>query len=305
MVNYIGPTGQIGATGATGPTGQPGYTGQTGSTGPTGQMGATGPTGSTGTTGNTGGTGTTGNTGITGSTGYTGGTGGTGDTGPTGPAIWQQGSNSSIYYAAGNVGIGQPTPQYNLDISGTLNTTGLIANTASINTLLVGGSQQIPGTTVDISGSAAISGSLSIGKSSAPLYNLDISGSLQASGYSILNQIARTYISISDSTSPITLDYSQAAIFTFTAPAANFSVNLINLPTTVGKYEIAMIIDTSANQTYMTGLSIGGISQSLIYGGGTPTISASVITIEQKIEIIVTNSGSGIWNAFTTVSQFY
>jgi hypothetical protein len=282
MVNYIGPTGAIGQTGPTGPTG------------------------SQGTTGATGDTGYTGNTGFTGSTGPTGYTGGTGYTGATGPAIWQQ-QGSSIYYTGGNVGISQSIPQYNLDISGTLNTSGFIANTASIQNLLVGGSQQITGTIVDISGSASISGSLSIGKSSIPQYNLDISGSLQTTGYSFLNQIARTYIPISDSTSPITLDYSQSAIYAFTAPVANFSVNLINLPTQIGKYEIAMIIDTSANQTYMTTLSIGGISQPLIYGGGgsggSPTISASAITIEQKIEIIITNSG--IWNAFTTVSQFY
>ena len=281
MVNYIGPTGAIGPTGYTGATGVMGQTGTTGPTGPTGY---------------TGGTGYTGPTGLTGSTGYTG---------ATGPAIWQQGSNSSIYYTAGNIGIGQSTPQYNLDISGTLNTTTLITNTASIQNLLVGGSQQITGTIVDISGSASISGSLSIGKSSIPQYNLDISGSLQTSGYSFLNQIARTYLPISDSTSPITLDYSQSAIYTFTAPISNFSVNLINLPTQIGKYEITMIIDTSANQTYMTGLSIGGISQALIYNGvgSSPTILSNTLIVEQKIEIIVTSGG--IWNAFTTISQFY
>jgi hypothetical protein len=220
-------------------------------------------------------------------------------------AFWQQGSNSSIYYKGGYVGIGQSTPQYNLDISGSLNTTGsIIANTATITNLLVGGSQQITGTTVDISGSAAISTALSIGKTTTPQYTLDISGSLQTSRYSFLNQIARTYISLSDSTSPITLDYSQAAIYEFAAPAANFSVNITNLPTSSGKYEMTLVIDTSANQTYMTDLTIGGTTQSLIFSGGSsPTISPSVLVIEQKIEIIVL--GSGIWNAFTTVSQFY
>ena len=248
--------------------------------------------------------GPTGSPGQTGQTGPTGYTGYTGQTGPTGLAIWQQGSNNTIYYTRGNVGIGQPIPQYNLDISGTLNTTGLITNTALTQNLLIGGSSQIAQTVVDISGSAAISGGLSIGKTTAPQYTLDISGSLQTTGYSFLNQIARTYIPILDSTSPITLDYSQSSIYTFAAPSSNFSANILNLPTGPGKYELTMIIDTSANHTYMTSLTINGISQSLIYDiGGSPTISSSTLIIEQKIEIIVTIAG--IWNAFTTISQFY
>jgi hypothetical protein len=281
MVNYIGPTGATGQIGPTGPTGSQGLTGSTGYTGQTGSTGQTGPTGPIGSTGNTG------------------------QTGPTGVAFWQQGSNSSIYYKGGYVGIGQSTPQYNLDISGSLNTTGsIIANTATITNLLVGGSQQITGTTVDISGSAAISGGLSIGKPQTTQYTLDISGSLQTSGYSFLNQIARTFISLSDSTSPITLDYSQAAIYVFTAPSANFSVNILNLPNRIGKYEISLIIDTSANQTYMTSMTVGGNSTNLIINNGNSiTISPNVLVIEQKIEIIV--NANGIWNVFTTVSQFY
>jgi hypothetical protein len=55
-------------------------------------------------------------------TGYTGMTGCTGMTGPEGPSLWSQ-INGNIYYNPGaneSVGINTSTPNYTLDVSGTL-----------------------------------------------------------------------------------------------------------------------------------------------------------------------------------------
>ena len=137
VMGEIGPTGVIGYTGYTGYMGATGYTGVTGDTGPTGLMGEMGPTGYTGVTGQRGHTGYTGVTGQMGPTGYTGVTGQigpigytgvTGQIGPTGytgmmgDSSWTT-SNGNIYYNPGanvSVGIGTSTPNYTLDVSGTL-----------------------------------------------------------------------------------------------------------------------------------------------------------------------------------------
>jgi hypothetical protein len=136
---FSGFTGLTGLTGLTGPTGQTGNTGFTGLTGPTGQTGSSGFTGTTGITGPTGSSGFTGISGETGQTGSTGNTGASGLTGPQGATgstgylgngteagntpYWN-GSNwvtssSNIYNNGGNVGIGNTSPLYQLDVLST------------------------------------------------------------------------------------------------------------------------------------------------------------------------------------------
>lgn len=60
-----------------------------------------------------------------GPTGATGPIGPTGATGPAGPTIWTQVDTSNIYYL-GNVGISTTTPEYTLDVSGTLRATYIV-----------------------------------------------------------------------------------------------------------------------------------------------------------------------------------
>ena len=133
LVGATGPSGgQTGATGLTGATG----VGSTGSTGATGLTGATG-VGSTGSTGLTGatGVGSTGATGV-GSTGATGLTGATGITGSTGPSQWTT-NGTSIYYNAGNIGIGESNPAQKLGVMGNIVTdsTGVIQAGSQLNSL--------------------------------------------------------------------------------------------------------------------------------------------------------------------------
>jgi hypothetical protein len=127
-----GPSGADGATGATGPTGLTGVTGPTGPTGATGTTGTAGATGAVGVTGVTGATGTTGSAGATGATGPTGPTGATGATGILGPGsatgnttFWNGSTwvvnNNNIYNNGANVGIGNPSPAFKLDVGGDAN----------------------------------------------------------------------------------------------------------------------------------------------------------------------------------------
>jgi Chaperone of endosialidase/Collagen triple helix repeat (20 copies)/YadA head domain repeat (2 copies) len=90
--------GADGADGATGPTGPTGADGAQGPSGPAGADGADGATGATG------------------PSGPAGADGADGPSGPSGPSLWTQNS-ADIYYNDGNVGIGDDTPDYLLEVN--------------------------------------------------------------------------------------------------------------------------------------------------------------------------------------------
>ena len=128
VTGATGAQGITGAAGAQGPTGATGAQGLTGAQGVTGAQGSTGATGPTGVQGNTGSTGAQGPTGAKGSTGATGATGlltsgnSAGNTPYWNGSMWVTNS-SNIYNNGGNVGIGNSSPSYTLDVTGSLHTT--------------------------------------------------------------------------------------------------------------------------------------------------------------------------------------
>lgn len=99
-----GPMGPAGPQGPEGPAGPQGAQGPQGPAGPTGPMGPAGPTGPMG---------------PAGPTGPEGPQGPEGPTGPAGDSHWQL-NGSNTYYSGGNVGIGNDSPFYSLDVSGSI-----------------------------------------------------------------------------------------------------------------------------------------------------------------------------------------
>lgn len=109
---YSGGWTKLGAQGPSGPTGPNGPTGHTGATGPSGATGATGATGANGPTGPSGATGATGPTGQLSPA-----------TAPGNTTFWNGTewvlNSSNIYNDGTNVGVGNNSPSYKLDVSGT------------------------------------------------------------------------------------------------------------------------------------------------------------------------------------------
>ncbi len=92
--------------------------GNAGPQGPVGPQGATGATGANGANGATGAQGVAGPQGATGATGSTGAAGPVGPQGAIGASPWIL-NGTATYYIAGNVGIGDSTPSYPLEINDT------------------------------------------------------------------------------------------------------------------------------------------------------------------------------------------
>lgn len=123
-----GPTGPSGSNGATGPSGPQGPTGPQGSQGPqgpTGQQGSQGPTGSQGPQGPTGPQGQLGPSGPSGATGSTGPSGSANISGNQNFLIKfttaTTGGNSALFESAGNIGLGNTSPNAKFEITSTNN----------------------------------------------------------------------------------------------------------------------------------------------------------------------------------------
>lgn len=88
--------------------------------------------------------------------------------------------------------------------------------------------------------------------------------------------------------SPYHLIYSNSAIFSLTAPSADFTVNITNLPANTSRVlTITLIIDASTNKKYATTVQIESINQTVLYNGGSSSVSVSqAILIIQQLSII-------------------
>jgi hypothetical protein len=294
--------------GITGPTGTIGPTGPIGTTGPTGDTGPTGPTGFTGDTGIQGVTGPTGG----GNTGDTGPTGETGATGETGPSLWTVINNTDMSYLSGNVGIGQQTPQYTLDVSGNVNITNTLYSTDGsisdnmdiLGSLYLG---QSTGTeTLDVSGNVSIDGFVGINMSS-PMFNLDVMGSVRVSNFLTTTQTNSQVIQAIVVGNAVILDYNQGSNYYLTTPpSTNFEYDIINLPSDInGNYNLKIYTDTTINQVYGNVLTISnnaniGNTYAISFNDNVyPLFIPSTTVIEQDINVINDTSG----NVLSTFSQ--
>jgi len=223
---YVG-TGYV-AVATTAPFGPTGPSGPTGPTGPAGSASSTGATGPTGPTGPSGGpTGPTGPTGAQGSTGPTGAISTTpGPTGPTGPS-------------GGPTGATGPT--------GSLGPTGPQGPTGP-----TGAASTVTGPTGPTGPSATWTGG-TISASSTFTSNLAVQGLLTYQEYS------EAINTKTGATGTVVHNFSTGANFFHTSPAANFTVNVTNIPTTNNYVSVVKTFVVQGATAYVpTALQIEG-----------------------------------------------
>ena len=219
--------------------------------------------------------------GPTGPNGSNGAAGVTGYTGATGASPWII-SENNMYYTSGNVAIGKTIPLAALDISG--------------NVFISNGSLAIGTQTISTNASAAKNAYLDV------------------SGYCFFSNIQeKITLPTTGTSTAYTLDYSKGAVFSlYPAATANYSLNVINLPSitdTSRSYTICVLngnVTTSGTTFYATTLygnisAVQGPAITLKYNGGAASISISTSTYTtQQICLIY----SGTMNAISSVSGF-
>ena len=96
-------------------------------------------------------------------------------------------------------------------------------------------------------------------------------------GTTTLQQITEVMSPKTGATGVVEHDFSTAAIFYHTSPAANFTINITNVPTTVNRVTtVVLIITQGVTGYYPNVLQIGGNAQTINWiGNVTPTPSAS------------------------------
>jgi hypothetical protein len=96
-------------------------------------------------------------------------------------------------------------------------------------------------------------------------------------GTTTLQQITEVMSPISGATGVVVHNFSTAAIFYHTSPAANFTINITNVPTTINRVTtVSLIITQGATGYYPTALQIGGVAQTINWIGNvipTPSIN--------------------------------
>ena len=161
----------------------------------------------------------------------------------------------------------------------------------------------ISATTVTSSGSVSATTAVTVTASAQPnitsvgtLANLTVSGTTTY-GLSADNLVLKT-----GATGTVTHDVSTGALFYHTSPAANFVVNLTNVPTGDGKvYMITLLISQGATPYIPSALWIDSYVQTVKWIGGVTAVGSA-----SKIDIIsysLMRTG-GSWTVFGQ-SAFY
>jgi len=277
----IGPQGVTGPTGSTGPTGAPSTV-----TGPTGSQGITGPTGAQGisiqlkssvanpgllpTVGNSvndarvvdsdgdlytwGGSSWSSAGQIVGPTGSTGATG-VSITGPTGPT----GADSNV------VGPTGPTGSTGVSVTGVTGPTGPTPDTSVFLTQASASAIYSPISNPNFTGTGVF-------------VNTQIDGILD------VQEIREKITTLSIVSSTATANFNDGGIFYIaTAPSANFTLNLTNVPNVNLRSQTVSIVVTQGATGYIPNVfQLDGVSQTIKWLGGsapTPTSSAGKLDI--------------------------
>jgi len=191
---------------------------------------------------------------------------------------------------------------------------------ASGQTYKVDGADVLSGTTLGsgiVNSSLTSLGTISSLQASSPNFSgtavftgdnftLDVLGNVAITGTLSLKGIREEVVDATPSTNVYTCNYSSGAIFYSTsAPSADFTVNLTNVPTDNGKAITVSIVITQGSTGYIPGtVQIADVGQTIKWVGGsapTPTSSSGKIDIFNLT--LIRRSGS--WTVLANANLNY
>ena len=211
---------------------------------------------------------------------------------PTTTANFAAGSNASLvvanFEASGNAAVtGNVTVTTDLTVTG---------NTTSSTNLTVTGNATV---TTDL----AVTGNTTLSTDLAVTGNTTLTGGLTVSGALIAAEMAEIATSGTISTNVLTLDWTATNISYVSSPAANFTLNVTNAPTTNDRALSVTVIVTQGATAYIPSvLQIGGSGQTIKWSGGSaPSGTANKIDI---FSFVLLRTGSA-WTVFGSSSLNY
>ena len=211
---------------------------------------------------------------------------------PSTTANFAAGSNASLvvanFEASGNAAVtGNVTVTTDLTVTG---------NTTSSTNLTVTGNATV---TTDL----AVTGNATLSTDLAVTGNTTLTGGLTVSGALIAAEMAEIATSGTISTNVLTLDWTATNISYVSSPAANFTLNITNAPTTDDRALSVTVIVTQGATAYIPSvLQIGGAGQTIKWAGGSaPSGTANKIDI---FSFVLLRTGSA-WTVFGSSSLNY
>jgi hypothetical protein len=130
-----------------------------------------------------------------------------------------------------------------------------------------------------------------------------ISGDLTVSGVTTLSETTEVLTTLTGATGTVTHNLSTATTFYHTTPAANWTANFTNVPTTASRTIVVSIIVVQGATPYApTAVQIDGAGQTINWFGGTaPTATASKT---EFYSFTLLRTGGGTWSVFGTEATF-
>jgi hypothetical protein len=158
-----------------------------------------------------------------------------------------------------------------------------IASTASTGTVRIGTGLNVAAdglvsvNSVYLSGAALTGTTLSSSITASSLTSLGNLSSLTVQGSTSIRQVSESYTQITAASGTVTHDCSQSVIFVHVTPAANWTANFTNVPTTPNRSSsVALLINQQATPYVPLFVEINGVAQVIRWQGGiAPTGNAN------------------------------
>jgi hypothetical protein len=183
-------------------------------------------------------------------------------------------------------------------------TVGQVWFDTNINNLKIWSGSSWIQVTSDLSGYAELSGATFTGTITAPTIVSDTA--LTSTGLTTLGEITEILTPGTISSNVFTANASSGNIFYITtAPSANFTINITNLPTTDNRvFSFSFFVIQGATGYIPNALQIGGASQTIKWSGGSaPPPTSGVGKVDVFNFTLIRRSST--WEALGDVSKNY
>ena len=146
---------------------------------------------------------------------------------------------------------------------------------------------------------------LASGVTSSSLQSFGSVSALNMNGTIAAMEISRTLQLLTNATGTVAHDWSSGDRFYHSSINTDFTVNVTNLPTTVGKvYELTLLLEQGASTGVPTAVQIAGAVQTVLWDAGVSITGSVNITQEVVYRIHRVANGAGGWRTTASFKNY-